>query len=200
MSVARASPKQRPLRIQLSDEKASANKEKRNQALSAAVNDHQGQLRAVIGRKIRDQIEAEDVLQDVFAEFLVAYDLGQAFETLAGWLVRVAQNKVLDRFRRQKTRTEFEKLVIETGEVSELDTPDDEYERAILQEEILNAIDLLPIEQRDVFVRHELEGQNFEEIAKATGVSVNTLLSRKRYAVLFLREHLKEIYDEFERE
>ena len=140
------------------------------------------------------------MLQDVFAEFVEAYELGQAIETLGAWLVRVAQNKILDRFRRRKTQRDYEASVLATGntEQTSASRPDHEWMRAWLRTEIVNALEMLPEEQRDVFVKHELEGKTFAEIATETGVSMNTLLSRKRYAVLFLRNQLKEIYDELE--
>jgi RNA polymerase sigma factor (sigma-70 family) len=174
--------------------------EKREQVLTALIESHRGRLLSIIRKRIRDQVEAEDVLQDVFAEFVEAYDLGQAIEALGAWLVRVAQNKILDRFRRRKTRSDYEASVLATvnAEQTSLARPDDEWMRTWLRAEIVNALEMLPQEQRDVFVKHELEGKTFAEMATETGVSVNTLLSRKRYAVRFLRTQLKEIYDELE--
>ena len=168
----------------------------RQQALSEAMGDHRGKILAVIRRMVRDQAEAEDVLQDVFTEFLETYDLGHAIETLGAWLMRVAKNKTIDRLRRRKTR-ESSSFLLEPG-VAESAGPEEESLRAWLREEILAALELLPERQRDVFLRHEIEGKSFEEIAKETGENINTLLSRKRQAVLFLRNHLKEVYDELE--
>jgi len=149
---------------------------------------------------MQDQIEAEDVLHDVFVEFVEAYDLGHAIETAGAWLVRVAQNKIVDRFRRRKTQAEYRNAVRATGERGENLPlrPDEEWMRSWLRNRIADALELLPPQQRDVFVKHELEGKTFAEIAAESGVGVNTLLSRKRYAVLFLRNQLKEIYDELE--
>jgi RNA polymerase sigma factor (sigma-70 family) len=174
--------------------------EKRQQALTALIESHRARLLSIIRNRIRDQVEAEDVLQDVFAEFVEAYDLGQAIEALGAWLVRVAQNKILDRFRRRKTQSEYEASVRATAnpEQPSVSRPDDEWMRAWLRAEIFNALEMLPKEQRDVFVMHELEGKTFAEMATETGVSLNTLMSRKRYAVRFLRNQLKEIYDELE--
>lgn len=174
--------------------------ENRERALAQAVEDHGDRLLSLIGGRLRDRVEAEDVLQEVFAEFLEAYDVGTAIESLGGWLVRVAQNKVWDRFRRRKTERSYrERIVAESdGPPEAADAPDEEWTRNWLRAEILDAIEMLAPDQYDVFVRHELEGQSFEEISAATGVGVNTLLSRKRSAVLFLREHLKEVYDELE--
>lgn len=163
-----------------------------------SIEDHREKLRSLIGRKIRDQVETEDILQDVFEEYAEASDLGQVFETLGAWLVRVAQNKIIDRFRRKKTEQDY---LIENPPPSEMDesfSPEDELMRNFLREEITDALSMLPENQRFVFIQHELEGKSFEEIAKETGVNINTLLARKRYAIQFLREHLKEIYDELE--
>jgi RNA polymerase sigma factor (sigma-70 family) len=151
---------------------------------------------AAIKKMVRDQAEAEDVLQDVFAEYVESYDLDTAIETVGAWLVRVAKNKVLDRFRRRKTQDEHRLLIQETGEPEETANPESEWTREWLREQITNAIETLTPEQRDIFIQHELEGKSFEEIAIETGTNVNTLLSRKRYAVLALRQYLKETYDE----
>jgi len=166
---------------------------KRDRALTEAVETHRGKLRAVIGRRVRDQAEAEDILQDVFLEFLDAYDVGVVFEKLGAWLVRVAQNKILDRFRRQKTRDTYQDEL-----KSSVSQPDEEWTRKWLQTELIQALSGLPPEQREVFIQHELEGKSFEEIARSTGVNLNTLLARKRYAIQYLRDHLKEVYDELE--
>jgi RNA polymerase sigma factor (sigma-70 family) len=173
---------------------------KRERALVAGFQRHRLRLLAMIRGKMKDQIEAEDVVQDVFTEFVEAYDLGYAIEKLSAWLARVAQNKILDRLRRSKTQSEYR---ISFGAAADSDQtsparPDEEWMLQWLRRQIVTAIEMLPPQQRDVFVKHEVEGKSFAEIAAETGVSVNTLLSRKRYAVLFLREQLKEIYDELE--
>jgi len=172
----------------------------RQQTLTALVEKHRARLLRIIRERIQDQIEAEDVLHDVFVEFVEAYDLGRAIETVSAWLVRVAQNKIVDRFRRRKTQAEYRAAVLAKVERNENSPrrPDEEWMRSWLRTRIVDALELLPPQQRDVFVKHELEGKTFAEIAAESGVGVNTLLSRKRYAVLFLRNQLKEIYDELE--
>ncbi len=167
----------------------------REQALTEAVEDERVRVLHVIRKMLGDQIEAEDVFQDVFAEFIEMYDLGTTVETVGAWLMRVARNKVLDRFRRRKTQDEY-RFLVEAEENLEAVEPGNEWMRDWLRSEIVSALETLPAEQRSVFVEHELEGKSFEEISAASGVSVNTLLSRKRYAILALRKHLKEVYDE----
>jgi RNA polymerase sigma factor (sigma-70 family) len=168
--------------------------------LDRTIQDETPRLLNRIARRLRDRVEAEDVLQDVFADFVEAHEVGAAIESVGAWLTRVAQHKVLDRFRRASTREDGEeRLLDDAREARDAEaTPEDELERAWLREALLAAITELPPEQREVFVRHELEGQDFATMARELGVSVNTLLSRKRYAVLFLRELLKEVYDEIE--
>lgn len=151
----------------------------------------------MIARRLRDDAETEDVLQEVFEDFLEAYDLGEAIESLGAWLARVARNKIIDRFRKKGSESSHQEDLLATAEEELEQTTEEEFDRAILREELAEAIALLPPEQRDVFVMHELEGKTFETIASETGTNINTLLARKRYAVLFLRQHLKEIYDEF---
>lgn len=171
--------------------------EMRELAASEVAQVHRGRLIAVIRRLISDQAEVEDVLQDVYVEFMQAYDLETAFETLGAWLVRVARNKVLDRLRRRKVRDEHAvREGLESGE--EALNEGNAWMQDWIRDELVDALAELPIEQREVFVKHELEGKSFEEIARETGANVNTLLSRKRYAVLALRESLKEVYDELE--
>ena len=184
-------------RICMSD---STEASRRQQTLTELVEEHRVRLLGIIRERMQDQIEAEDVLHDVFIEFVEAYDLGYAIETVSAWLVRVAKNKIVDRFRRRKTQAEYRNAVLATGERGENlpSRPDEEWMRSWLRNRIADALELLPPQQRDVFVKHELEGKTFAEIAAESGVSVNTLLSRKRYAVLFLRNQLKEIYDELE--
>lgn len=167
----------------------------REQDLAAAVETHRGRLRSAIRRLVRDQAEAEDVLQDVFAEFVETYDLGQAIEAWGAWLMRVAQNKVRDRFRRRKSQDAYQAQ--ESGQEKSV-SGDQDWMRERFRGQILDALEKLPEEQRDVFIKHELEGKTFEEIAEETGVNMNTLLSRKRYAILALREELKESYDELD--
>jgi len=149
-------------------------------------------LRNFIRRRVADPRDAEDVLQDVFTELVEANQLLMPIEHVSGWLFRVARNRIIDLFRRKK------------GESLDLDDllpspdagPDAEFARGALLEELEAAIAELPEEQRDVFVAHEIDGKSFKEMAAESGVSINTLLSRKRYAVLHLRERLQRTYDE----
>lgn len=166
---------------------------KRDKALQEAVEDHSARLTSIIRGMVRDQVEAEDVLQEVFTEFIEAYDIGFAFEKIGAWLVTVAKNKVLDRFRRKKTRSEY----IDNQSQIEPEAAD-ELNRILIRNEILAGLELLPPEQRQVFIMYELEGKSFKEIASETKVPIGTLLARKKYAVDFLRDYLKETYDEYE--
>ena len=151
--------------------------------------------------------DAEDILQDVFYELVEAYRMMKPVEQVTAWLFRVARNRITDRFRkrsRDALRNE-PASVAEDGETLLLEEllpspdagPDAAYARSVLLEELDEALDELPAEQREVFIAHELMGYSFKELAAETGVSVNTLLSRKHYAVLHLRERLQAIYDEF---
>ena len=173
---------------------------KRERTLVTEFQRHRLRLLAMIRSKMTDQIEAEDVVQDVFTEFVEAYDLGYAIEKLSAWLARVAQNKILDRLRRSKKQSEYRDSVVAAADSDQTSParPDEEWMLHWVRRQIVTAIEMLPPQQRDAFVKHEVEGKSFAEIAAETGVNVNTLLSRKRYAVLFLREQLKEIYDELE--
>ncbi len=165
-------------------------------AMSESIEEHRKKLRALIGQKIQDQIEAEDILQDVFEEYVEAMDIGEIIETLGAWLTRVAQNKIIDRFRRTKTQKNYLLENSSTDGTANNPTPEDELMQSFLRGEIIAALDALPENQRSVFIQHEIEGKSFEDISQETGVSINTLLARKRYAIQFLREHLKEIYNE----
>lgn len=172
----------------------------REQALSNAVEDHGEKLFSIIARRLRDHAEAQDVFQEVFEEYAETYDLGTAIDSLGAWLVRVAQNKIVDRFRRRKTENDHREATHEGDEATAIAaspaSPEEEHVRSWLRDEILDALEALPEEQFEVFVMHELEGKSFEEISRETGVGINTLLSRKRYAIQSLRDHLKEVYDE----
>jgi len=159
-----------------------------------------------IRRRVEDEGDAEDILQDVFFEFIEAYRLMQPIEHAGAWLYRVARNRIVDRFRKKKPEAFGEAPGGESGEETPrfedlLPSPDEgpeaAYVREVLLAELDAALEELPEEQRDVFVAHEMEGRSFKELAGETGVGVNTLLSRKRYAVLHLRRRLKAIYEEF---
>ena len=164
-----------------------------------------GRLKNFIRQRVPDQGEAEDILQDVFFEFVEAYRLPEHIEQVGAWLYRVARNRIIDRFRKRKEEP--------LPQVSEEDDaehwlenilPSSEagaeavYARRILLEEVYLALDELPEEQRSVFIAHELDGRSFKELAAESGIGVNTLLARKRYAVLHLRSRLQTIYDEFD--
>ena len=163
----------------------------RDQRISDAFEREQSRLRRFIRRRVRDARDAEDILQDVFSALVQANRLLMPVEHITGWLFRVARNRIIDRFRaRTPELLELEDLLSPDA------GPEEEYVRAVQLEALEQAIAELPPEQRDVFVAHELEGRSFKEIAAATGVGVNTLLSRKRYAVLRLRERLRRTYED----
>jgi len=177
-----------------------------DQRISEVVKREGSRLRNFIRRRVPDPGDAEDVLQDVFYRLVEANRLLMPIEHVTGWLFQVARNRITDLFRKKEPET-FSDLAIE-GEDEELarfedllpspdDGPEELYARNVLLDELRLALSELPKEQREVFVAHEFEGRSFKEIADRSGVSVNTLLSRKRYAVLHLRERLQRVYDEF---
>ena len=166
-------------------------------------------LRNWIRRRLADPTEVEDVLQDVFFEFVQADRLLSPIEDVGAWLYRVARNRVTDLFRKRKPEALADHVV--AGEASEAPSledllpsaeagPEAIYARSILVEELADSLEALPAEQREVFLAHEIEGLSFKEISALTGASVNTLISRKRYAVLQLRRRLQAIYEDFGRE
>jgi RNA polymerase sigma factor (sigma-70 family) len=178
-----------------------------DQRISDAVSREQSRLRNFIRRRVPDPGDAEDILQDVFYELVEAYRMMKPVEQVTAWLFRVARNRITDLFRK-KTREALrneppriaedgEELLLEELLPSRDAGPDAAYARSVLLEELDEALDELPPEQREVFVAHELMGYSFKELAEQTGLSVNTLLSRKHYAVLLLRERLQDLYDEF---
>jgi RNA polymerase sigma factor (sigma-70 family) len=162
--------------------------------IADVVNREQSRLRNFIRRRVPDPRDAEDILQDVFYALVEANRLLMPIDHVTGWLFRVARNRITDLFR--KKRPERFSDVVEDLLPSPDAGPEALYARHVLLDELAAAIDELPEEQRAVFVAHELEGRSFKEIARDTGVNVNTLLSRKRYAVLRLRQRLQSIYDE----
>jgi RNA polymerase sigma factor (sigma-70 family) len=179
-----------------------------DQQISEVVNREQSRLRNFIRRRVPDPGDAEDILQDVFYELVEANRLLMPIEHVTGWLYRVARNRIIDLFRKKRPESlsesagtlgddDDEWLNLEELLPSPDAGPEALYARGVLLDELELALDELPEEQRDVFVAHELEGRSFKEMSAETGVSVNTLLSRKRYAVLHLRERLQRIYDEF---
>jgi RNA polymerase sigma factor (sigma-70 family) len=180
---------------------------KQDERISEAVEREQARLSNFIRKRVADPGDAEDILQEVFYELVEAYRLMKPVEQVTAWLFRVARNRITDLFRkrqREALRREPDVLT-EEGEVFQLEDllpapdagPDAAYARSVLLEELDAALEELPDEQRAVFVAHELMGYSFKEIAAQTGVSVNTLLSRKHYAVQHLRERLQAIYDDF---
>jgi RNA polymerase sigma factor (sigma-70 family) len=178
-----------------------------DQRITEVVKREQSRLRNFIRRRVPDPRDAEDILQDVFYELVEANRLLMPIEHVTGWLFRVARNRITDLFRKKKPESfsdpaaagddDDELLRFEDLLPSPDAGPEALYARNVLLEELELAVDELPPEQREVLVGHELEGRSFKQMAAETGVSVNTLLSRKRYAVLHLRERLQSIYDEF---
>jgi RNA polymerase sigma factor (sigma-70 family) len=174
--------------------------------ISAVVEEQQSRLRNFIRKRVPNESDVEDLLQEVFYELLAAHRLLMPIDYVTGWLFRVARNRITDLFRKKKPENftdasvmdeDGELLLIEDLLPSPDDGPEALYLRSVLLDELEFALDELPAEQREVFVAHELEGRSFKEISADTGVNVNTLLSRKRYAVLHLRERLQSIHDEF---
>ena len=175
-----------------------------NRRIGEVIQREGRKLLRFIRRRVKDQTDAEDILQEVFYELTEAYRIMKPVEQAGAWLYRVARNRIIDRFRKKQPEP--------FGEVPEgadegmrfedlLPSPDAgpeaAYARGVLLDELQAALEELPEEQREVFVGHEVDGRSFKQIAADTGVSVNTLVSRKRYAVLHLRQRLKAIYQEF---
>ena len=177
-------------------------RQKRESDLGDVARENSGRLSGIIGRTLKDRNEAEDILQDVFETYIETYDVGDVIDSASAWLATVARNKVLDRFRKKKTvETHAEDVRISSGPESGLshdDGPDTDFERMMLREELSEAIEALPPEQKSVFIQQELEGKTFEQISQESGVNINTLLARKRYAIQFLQDYLKETYDELD--
>src|ERR1019366_3713348 len=179
-----------------------------NRQISEIVAEERSRLRDFIRRRVPDPSDAEDIAQEVFYELVEANRLLMPIEHVTGWLFRVARNRITDLFRKKKPENFSATAMARNDDDDELPVfedllpspdagPEALYARSLLLEELELAVEELPEEQREVFVAHELEGRSFKEMAAETGVSVNTLLSRKRYAVLPLRERLQSIYDEF---
>ena len=175
--------------------------------ISEAINREQSRLRNFIRQRVADPGDAEDILQDVFYEFVEASRMMKPVEQVTAWLFRVARNRITDLFRKKKpeafaslpgvTTEDGEELGLEDMLPSPDAGPEAAYARGVLVDELDAALDELPEEQREVFVANEVMGYSFKEIAEQAGVNVNTLLSRKHYAVLQLRERLRSIYNEF---
>ena len=180
-----------------------------NQSHAAAVADsafrsERKRLFDFIRRRVRTEADAEDILGDVFYQMIASYSVTEPIEKMTSWLLTVARNKIIDWYRKRKPESfrqraddsamllNLEDILFDPGQ-----NPDVLYARSLVWTELADALEDLPDEQRDVFVMHELEGKSFKEIGELTSEPVNTLLSRKRYAVLYLREALQELYDDF---
>lgn len=179
-----------------------------NRRFSETVAREQARLRQFIRRSVLNDADAEDIVQDVFYELLQTYRLMKPVEQVGAWLLRVARNRIIDVFRKNRPAVLGNDSMVATEDGEALlwedllpspdAGPEAVYARGIVLEEVEAALEDLPEEQRAVFIAHEIEGRSFKDLSEATGVSVNTLLSRKRYAVLRLRNRLQAIYDEFE--
>lgn len=176
---------------------AHRNMAQQDSVITETFNKEKARLRNFIRKSVPNAGDADDILQDVFYEFVSAYRLPEPLEQVGAWLYRVARNRIIDRFRKQKQEVTLEQdddddaLWLEAILSIETETPASIYERKMLVEYILAALNQLPSEQRDVFIAHELDGKSFKQIAAETGVPINTLLARKRYAVTYLREQLQ---------
>ncbi|MEX3763225.1 RNA polymerase sigma factor [Paraburkholderia phenoliruptrix] len=178
----------------------------RDNDITATVVRERKRLVNFIRRRIRDPEDAEDILQDVFQEFVQAYRLPAPIEQASAWLFRAARNRIVDRFRkkREEPLADLPEGEEESSGEYRLDLalpahdagPEALYARAVLLKALQDALDELPANQREVFIAHELEGRSFKDMVAESGVALNTLLARKRYAVLHLRARLQSIYDE----
>jgi RNA polymerase sigma factor (sigma-70 family) len=174
--------------------------------IAEVVEKERSRLSNFIRRRVGNPFDAEDIVQDVFYELVEANRLLMPIEHVTGWLFRVARNRITDFFRKKRPEAFSDEAVEgEDGELLQIEDllpspeagPEALYFRNLLLEELESALDELPDEQREVFVAHEFEGRSFKELSQESGVSVNTLLSRKRYAIRRLRERLQSIHDEF---
>jgi len=177
-----------------------------DERIAAIVARERTRLRRFIRQRVPDAGDADDILQDVFYELIEATRLFQPIEQMSAWLFRVARNRIIDRFRKNRTVAQepAQRHALEEGEEHGLEQmlpsveagPEALFARRVLLEELDAALEELPANQREVFLAHELEGKSFRDLARQTGLSVNTLLARKRYAVLHLRRRLQDIYQE----
>jgi RNA polymerase sigma factor (sigma-70 family) len=178
------------------------------ESLAAVFARTHARLGGFIRRRVRDQDEADDILQEVFRELVEAYRLPAPIEQVSAWLYRVARNRIIDRFRKKKevTANEANADSLGAGDDYRLDLvlpaleagPEAAYARWALLDALEQGLIELPDEQRETFLAHEIRGLSFKDMSRTSGVSINTLLARKRYAVLFLRERLRAAYDDFE--
>jgi RNA polymerase sigma factor (sigma-70 family) len=183
-----------------------------NARIVAAVAAQGPRLRAFVRRQVADLSEVEDIVQDTFVELVSAYRLMEPIEHVAAWLMRVARNRIIDRFRKQSRRAPMSEAssihdadsssdptsILEEWLAPDAAGPEANYVRRVLADELAAAVDELPADQRAVFVAHELDGRSFKDLAAQTGVGVNTLLGRKHAAVLHLRRRLQDIRSEFD--
>jgi RNA polymerase sigma factor (sigma-70 family) len=165
-------------------------------------------LLGFIRNRVSSSEEAEDILQDVFYQFVAGFDTIESLDRVTSWLFSVARNKIIDRYRRDAARpqrTDFGSLAAQEDDLpitlEEIlpdlgNTPEDSYVREMIWDAVIEALDELPTEQREIFIMNEMEEKGFREISEETGISINTLLSRKRYAILALRKKLQRIYNE----
>lgn len=178
-----------------------------NDSIGEIVQENGKKLLEFIRHRVREPEEAEDIFQDVMIELTRSYRLMQPIEKMAAWLYKVARNKIIDNYRKKKPARLDDQLVFRKSDESEhlylqdllkssSQSPDSDFDQALIFEAIQLALSELPAEQREVFIQHELEGKSFKEMTEETGLSTNTLLSRKRYAVLALRNKLQFLYDE----
>ena len=178
-----------------------------NDSIGEIVQENGKKLLEFIRHRVREPEEAEDIFQDVMIELTRSYRLMQPIEKMAAWLYKVARNKIIDNYRKKKPTRLDDQLVFRKSNESEhlylqdllqssSQSPDSDFDQALIFEAIQLALSELPAEQREVFIQHELEGKSFKEMTEETGLSTNTLLSRKRYAVLALRNKLQFLYDE----
>jgi RNA polymerase sigma factor (sigma-70 family) len=172
--------------------------------IADVVSREQSRLRNFIRRRVADPRDVEDILQDVFSELVEANRMLMPIDHVTGWLFRVARNRITDLFRRKRPERFSDAAIASEDDVLWLEDllpssdagPEAAYARSVLLDELEDALDELPPEQRDVFIAHEIDGKSFKELSASTGVSVNTLLSRKRYAVMHLRRRLQGVYDD----
>ena len=176
--------------------------------ISQVIAEERSRLRNFIRKRVPNEADVDDLVQEVFYELVQAHRLLMPIDYVTGWLFRVARNRITDLFRKKKPETFTDAAILDDeGELLQIEDllpspdagPEAIYLRKVLLDEMDSALAGLPTEQREVFVAHELEGRSFKELSAESGVSVNTLLSRKRYAVLHLRQRLQSIHDEFTR-
>lgn len=192
--------------LSFTTESATKRRAEQNRRISDVIHRERRRLFLFIRRRVGHDSDAEDILQDVLYELVEAYRLMKPIEQVGSWLYRVARNRIIDLFRKKRPvsladipfdRDAEEGLRLEDLLPSPEAGPDALFARSVLLDELEAALQELPEEQRDVFVAHEMDGRSFKKIADETGLSINTLLSRKRYATLHLRRRLESIYDEF---